>query len=519
MRPPPPCWARGRTPSCSTSSPASVLPQGHLTRLREASAAAVAAKPWPSLRDEAWRFTDLRGLRAAAAMAAPADGAGGGSAATVVEAAVEEAALDDVAAARLVLVDGVLAPALSSLGGGPAGLAVGTLATLPPELAAAAAARLGSSADPSLPGLDVFTGLNGAAASDVAVVHAGLGVKAADRPVHVLYVSTSSGGRNAVNVSSPRLLVMAEAGAEIAIVEEFVGAAGGEGGSGGVYWTNAVAEFVLEPAASVAHAYLQEQGRDAFHIKGTFVTQVVTDSPPAWGCRGAAGIAIAGTLPLLVVTHAWAAVQAEGSHYSVVEAGVGGRLARHQLNIAQAGPDTLTELDAFFLAGRAQLHDLHSSLVLDHPRGRSRQLHKCIVADATGVGVFDGRVRVNRMAQQTDAGQLSRSLLLAPRATVNVKPNLQIVADDVKCTHGAAISDLEDDQLFYFRARGIDVQTARSALVFSFGAEVTDKLASERLRRRIQASVLALLTSEGAVDRKLAAGLGSGGSSGGIPPA
>eukprot|EP00850_Spirogloea_muscicola_P012354 SM000079S22472 [mRNA] locus=s79:306948:309526:- [translate_table: standard] len=492
MRPPPACWARGPTPSCSTSSPASGLPQsagtplaeGHLKRLREASAAAVAAKPWPSLRDEAWRFTDLRGLRAAAAMAAVADGAGVGAAAAAVEAAVEEAALDDVAAARLVLVDGVLAPALSSLGSAPAGLAVATLATLPPELAAAAAARLGSSADPSSPGLDVFTGLNGAAASDVAVVHAATGVKAADRPVHVLYVSTSCGGRNAVNVSSPRLLVLAEAGAEIAIVEEFVGAASGEGGSGGVYWTNAVAEFVLEPAASVAHAYLQEQGRDAFHIKGTFVTQ------------------------------------AEGSHYSVVEAGVGGRLARHQLNIAQAGPDTLTELDAFFLAGRAQLHDLHSSLVLDHPRGRSRQLHKCIVADATGVGVFDGRVRVNRMAQQTDAGQLSRSLLLAPRATVNVKPNLQIVADDVKCTHGAAISDLEDDQLFYFRARGIDVQTARSALVFSFGAEVTDKLASEHLRRRIQASVLALLTSEGAVDRKLAAGLGSGGSgSGALPPA
>ena len=77
-----------------------------------------------------------------------------------------------------------------------------------------------------------------------------------------------------------------------------------------------------------------------------------------------------------------------------------------------------------------------------------------------------------RLAQQTDAAQLSRSLLLAPRGTINVKPNLQIIADDVKCTHGAAISDLEDDQLFYFRARGIDEQTARSALVFSFCAEV-----------------------------------------------
>lgn len=98
-----------------------------------------------------------------------------------------------------------------------------------------------------------------------------------------------------------------------------------------------------------------------------------------------------------------------------------------------------------------------------------------------------------RYAQQTDAGQLTRSLLLEPRATVNVKPNLQIIADDVKCSHGAAISDLEETQLFYFRARGIDAETARKALVLSFGAEVIQQLPYPSVRKEIETHFKELL--------------------------
>lgn len=101
--------------------------------------------------------------------------------------------------------------------------------------------------------------------------------------------------------------------------------------------------------------------------------------------------------------------------------------------------------------------------------------------------------QVNKCAQKTDAGQLSRNLLLVPRATVNVKPNLQIVADDVKCTHGCAVSDLSEEELFYFRARGINSDAARQALVFSFGAEVVRELMYEGLTSRIQADVVETL--------------------------
>lgn len=98
-------------------------------------------------------------------------------------------------------------------------------------------------------------------------------------------------------------------------------------------------------------------------------------------------------------------------------------------------------------------------------------------------------VQVNRLAQKTDAGQLSRNLLLVPKATVNVKPNLQIIADDVKCTHGCAVSDLSDEELFYFRARGVSYEQARQALVYSFGAEVVQQLKHEKLVARIQQDI------------------------------
>jgi Fe-S cluster assembly protein SufD len=111
------------------------------------------------------------------------------------------------------------------------------------------------------------------------------------------------------------------------------------------------------------------------------------------------------------------------------------------------------------------------------------------VYDASGRGVFDGNVRVEKAAQQTDAKQLSRSLLLVPKATTNVKPNLQIVADDVKCTHGATISDLEDEEVFYFLSRGISQEEARKSLVYSFGAEVVDRLPTEATRARARAVV------------------------------
>eukprot|EP00897_Mesotaenium_endlicherianum_P010116 jgi/Mesen1/9132/ME000058S08633 len=425
--------------------------QEALQKLRDEAADVALSKKWPTTRVEEYRFTDLKALRATSLEVAPALEKG------VVEDAATHLAkhsLPEADACRLVFVDGIYVPELSAVQDLPGSVVVGSIRTLSgEEVSQHVAPHLGAPTGKLTAQLDLFAALNGVGAADVGVVAVPAGVKL-EAPVHVLYYSTGSAQAGSARVSSPRLLVVAGEGAEV--VEEYLG--------GGGCFVNSVAEFVVAKRARVVHSYLQQQARDAFHIRTTAVAQD------------------------------------EESTYTMVEAGLGGRLSRHNFRLEQLGPDTVTELSTFSLAGQRQLQDLHSSLELSHPRGQTRQLHKCIVTDSTGHAVFDGNVRVNRYAQQTDAGQLSRSLLLKSRGTINVKPNLQIVADDVKCTHGAAISDLEDEQLFYFRARGIDETMARSALVFSFSAEVIEKLPYDSLKKRVESTIKGALAAEGAMD-------------------
>ncbi|KAL3610284.1 hypothetical protein D5086_001304 [Populus alba] len=250
-------------------------------------------------------------------------------------------------------------------------------------------------------------------AHDMTVVYVPAGVKV-ENPIHFKYVSVEGGekGSKKLPVSNPRVFVVVEEGGEVGIIEEFVSK---EGNDDRYYWANPVLEVVIGKGAKVRHSYVQSQSLNSAHIK-------------------------------------WTAVRQEAaSTYELVEVSTGGKLSRHNLHVQQLGPDTATELSTFHLSVGDQTQDLHSRLILDHPRGRSQQLHKCIVAHSQGQAVFDGNVKVNSFGY----------------------PELVLICivDDVKCSHGAAISDLEETQLFYFQARGIDLETARKALVFSFGAE------------------------------------------------
>lgn len=180
--------------------------------------------------------------------------------------------------------------------------------------------------------------------------------------------------------------------------------------------------------------------------------------------------------------------QKESSRYECTEVRLGAEVSRHELLIHQLGPETKTVLKHFIFAGKTQLHDLHSKLQLDYHSGAVDQLHKSIVTH-TGHSIFDGNVKVNQLAQKTDAKQLSRNLLISPRSTANIKPNLQIIADDVKCTHGCAVSDLSNIEIFYLTSRGIKIQTARQALIDSFGLEVIRQLKYPALRNRIESAI------------------------------
>ncbi|KAH0649150.1 hypothetical protein KY290_033096 [Solanum tuberosum] len=410
-----------------------------LQKLRISSSDTLLSTPWPSRKDEPFRFTDTSFIK---------------------NSRIEPiqppkipslSSLDisvDTLLPTLTIVDGYIMDSLSQLNEFPSGVYVGSLLRVDSE----AIMKRVSEYEFSFKG-DLFWLLNGVGTPDVVLVYVPEGCKV-ENPLLLRYISAEGSDKEskALPFSNPRVLVLVEKGGEISIVEEYVG-----GDTDKCYWTNSVMEMVVGEGAKVSHSYIQNQSFNAAHIKWTWVQQEST------------------------------------SKYEHIEVSTGGKLSRHNIHIQQVGPDTVTELSTFHMCISDQTQDLHSKLVLDHPRGVSQQIHKCIVAHSSGQAVFDGNVQVNRYAQQTDAGQLTRSLLLEPRATVNVKPNLQIIADDVKCSHGAAISDLEEDQLFYFRARGVDAETARKALIFSFAAEVVDRFPNASIRKKVETHIRELL--------------------------
>ncbi|KAH9616448.1 hypothetical protein KSS87_011727 [Heliosperma pusillum] len=411
-----------------------------LQKLRDSSSEHLLSLSWPTRKDEPFRFTDTSFIKSSQIQ--PITDPSKDSSFPSIS--------DDTHLPNLTIIDGFLADSLSGFSGLPDGVYVGSLSKLNSE----AILKRVSEFVTNFEG-DLFWSLNGVGAPDMVVVYVPEGCRV-ENPLHLRYCSVKGSdlGSNTLPVSNPRVLVVVEKGGEVGIVEEYVSGDGEK-----CYWTNSVIEVVIGEGASVTHSYVQEQSLGAAHIKWTSIRQE------------------------------------SSSTYKLVEISSGGKLSRHNLHVQQMGPDTTTELSTLHLAISDQTQDLHSTLILDHPRGSSSQLHKCIVGHPRGQAVFDGNVRVNRYAQQTNAGQLTRSLLLVPQATVNVKPNLQIIADDVKCSHGAAISDLEDDQLFYFLARGIDLETARKALIFSFGAEVIERIPFAYVKEKAKRHITELLTS------------------------
>lgn len=372
-----------------------------LAAVRSSCLSALATMRMPTTKNEEYRFTDIGAVLHSTLTVPPTPAA---------EAVAEAAARHQLkrrAAATVVVVDGLVQREACALDGLPTGVYVGDVEAAPADVASfALGAQSRGRGGP-------FATLNGAAARDAVVVHVPANV-ALTEPIHVLYLSSAApgGGASTRAAAAPRLVAMLEEGASAEIVEEFAPL---DPQAGGAYFCNAVAEIELDDGASLRHSYVELEAAGAAHFKSTLVSQ------------------------------------GKGSEYALSEARVGGALTRHDVGVDQAGPSTSTSMRAFILAGADQLHDLHTKLRLDHPEGRAQQLHKCIAAHPSARGVFDGNVRVNRLAQRTDAAQLSRNLLLAPRATVSVKPNLQIVADDVKCTHGCTVSDLSDEELFYLR--------------------------------------------------------------------
>lgn len=282
--------------------------------------------------------------------------------------------------------------------------------------------------------------------------------------VYIIHARRSSKDRKDGELATganARVFIDALAKSSVSVVEKYATVGGSGKKHDSRYWANDVVEIHLAENARVFHSLSQDHGREAVHTRATYVRQN------------------------------------ESSMYEINEVNVGAKLHRHDLRVKQLGKKTDTKLNCFNLAGSKQTQDLHSAIILDFEEGTTDQRHRCIVSSSSGKGVFDGSVRVNKLAQRTDAKQITRNLLLVPKATVNARPNLQIIADDVKCTHGCTVSDLEEEELFYIQSRGLTKEIARSLLVSGFGTEIISGMkGGEKFKEYVRETVKSALSKD-----------------------
>jgi Fe-S cluster assembly protein SufD len=388
----------------------------------------------PTKKDEEWRLTDLSKLLQIQFQAAEE--------AKITTNDLNAFVLPEAKASRIVFVNCFYTPELSDVSGLPDGVYVGNLAALSNTHKDKVVKYLTQQEGAS----EVFTALNTSELTDVAVIWTNPNV-VVETPIHLLFLSVAS---DSPSFSQPRVLVVAETSSSLQLVEYY----------GAItqncsdipqerpYFTNAVAEIWVNENAQVNHTRIQRESGDGFHI-------------------GKSAIA-----------------QAKDSRYTCNEISLGGKLYRHNLEVFQKGEQTTTNLNGLISITGEQLADTHSAIFLTKPYGTTDQLHKCII-DGNAHAVFNGKVFVPKPAQLTNAAQLNRNLLLSPKARVNTKPELQITADNVKCSHGATVSQLEADEIFYLRSRGLNEVDARYLLVDAFAAEIIQRIPLESLRQRL----------------------------------
>jgi Fe-S cluster assembly protein SufD len=402
---------------------------------RSEAIAAFATRGLPSTRDEEWRYTNLSPL--AALPFAPA------RTATLDRSAIEELAAPLFACSLYAFGNGHAVPELSSAPGLPGGARCDGLAALLSDGASPVEARLDHYVDIKA---HSFAALNSAFAQDGAVVRAPRGV-ACEQPVHLVFASVAG---DAPPVTHPRVVIVAEAGSHLTVVQDHVSVGATAG------FTNSVTEIHVGAGAQVHYVLLQREHDDHLHISNLQVRQE------------------------------------RDSHFSAHTLTLGGRLVRNDAGVLLADHGAECHLDGLFVGGGESVLDNHTEIDHAMPHCTSHELYKGVLGGAAR-GVFRGRVIVRPDAQKTQATQSNPNLLLGAKAEIDTKPQLEIYADDVKCSHGSTIGRLDEDALFYLRSRAIGDERARDMLTRAFGLEVLERLPTPGLREGLDDTVVACL--------------------------
>jgi Fe-S cluster assembly protein SufD len=382
----------------------------------------------PTVRDEDWKLTNLAPLTRKSF--APAEGG--------VEITLEEMkgfVFRGQESARLVFVNGRYAPALSDECGQPGGVIACSLRQSMELNYELVKLHLAKHLDIEN---DFFGALNTAFLEDGGFVYVPDGA-VVEKPIHLIYVSTKT---STPAVAHPRNLIVAGVNCEAAVVEEYVSLGGDE------YFTNAVTEIVAAEGAVVEHYRIQRESRQAYNV-GTVRVQL-----------------------------------SRGSNVTCHGVLVGGALVRNNVHPVLAGEGAECVINGVFLPAGGQHMDNFMKVEHVSPHCNSRQYYHGILNDKAR-GVFSGRIIVHKDAQRTDAKQTNRNLLLTDDAQMDSKPQLEIYADDVKCTHGATIGQLDRESIFYLRSRGIPEETAQTLLLFGFAAENLERMRQEPIRQYV----------------------------------
>ncbi len=389
---------------------------------------------FPTTRHEEWRFTNIAPI-ASTAFAEP-------SITTVDRSVLARIDVRGLACTRLVFVNGHFSEALSSVGALGAGVRATNLASVlavDPGLVDPYLTRCASDDE-------AFVALNTAFTHDGAVVHVPAKTVVPD-PIHILYLSTTSG---APTVSHPRTTIVVGDRSQVRIIESYGGP------DGEVYLTNAVTEVVGGAHSRIEHYRVQRESLKAYHVGNT---QVRLDRSAVY------------------------------NQQSFV---FGGAISRNDIGAWLGAEGIHCTLNGLYLANGTRLVDTHTAIDHAMPHCESHEVYKGMLDDASR-GVFNGKIFVRLDAQKTDAKQTNKVLLLSDDATINTKPQLEIFADDVKCTHGATVGQLDETQLFYLRARGIGETHARAMLVHAFASEVIDHVTIAPLRDSLEHTLLTQL--------------------------
>ena len=405
---------------------------GWLRKLREAGIASFEKLGFPTARNEDWKYTSIGPL--AATIFERGEYSGNDTKAVAAD-AIHTLSFADSACNRLVFVNGVSSNELSGLHGLPAGARVESLANAlqrDDDVLRAHLSRYVRYQEHS------FVALNTAFIEDGALVLIPRGA-VVEEPIYLVFVST---GQYRPVVSHPRNLIVAGDGSQARIVEIHIGAGSGS------YFANAVTEIFGGEGASIDHYLLQREGEAGFHI-GTLEAQLSR--------------------------------QCNFSANSITLAGL---LVRNDVHVVLNGEGSECSLNGLYLVDGKQHVDNHTEIEHCMPRAKSRELYKGILSGSAR-GVFNGKILVHKDAQKSDARQTNKNLVLSENAVINTKPQLEIHADDVKCSHGSTVGQLDRDALFYLRSRGIDSAEAPSLLCYAFASEVVSKVKIATMRAQL----------------------------------